>query len=320
MDLDELRAFVSVADSGSFKSAASALGQPRGTLRRRVDALESRAGIPLLERGRAGVSLTQAGIKFIRHGRQMLREASSLMRTLRTLETRSASVRIGLPLGFPPAGFQHFNTFVARTLPHLRLELRFSEDPLSELINDLDFALSFKPAPPSRQLLSMPLVEFHAGLVASEAYLARNGTPRSVAELSEHRLLSWLHSPAEKSRWPLLSGDYIRINPVLDSFDFQLIRGLAAGDGGIALLPDTNLPKLDPMDRKLVRVLPDQIGRRHQLHLHVNAAIADQTEDFDAMTTQIHSFMKSMVPPTALIAKQPLRRPKPASSAPVHAP
>lgn len=39
MDLEELRAFLAVADTGSFLTAAKSLRMSRATLRRRIDQL-----------------------------------------------------------------------------------------------------------------------------------------------------------------------------------------------------------------------------------------------------------------------------------------
>ena len=61
VDLEDLRAFVAVADTGSFLAAANALKVPRATVRRRVQALEVRAGVALLDANPRGVVLTDAG-------------------------------------------------------------------------------------------------------------------------------------------------------------------------------------------------------------------------------------------------------------------
>lgn len=316
MDLDELRAFVAVVDSGSFKSAAAAAGQPRGTLRRRVDALEQRVGVPLLRRSRSGVDTTQAGLRLLRHGRQLLSEAGSLMRTLRALELRKERVRVGLPLGFPPQGLLRMTQFIERSLPQLRLELHFSASPVEDLLPRLDLALDFKLPPPNKHVQSMPLVEFHSGLVASESYLARHGTPHSLHELSAHRLLSWVPADQGGTRWPLVRGGSIPVDPVMSSHDFQLLRQLAADDAGIALLPDTNLPKLDPADRKLVRVLPKQVGGKRRLYLHVNQRQASRPHDFNMVCHHVHTFVSSMIPSKALLTTDLPHSPPPRTAVP----
>ncbi|WP_293262739.1 LysR family transcriptional regulator [Nannocystis sp.] len=71
------RAFIAVVETGSFLSAATSLNVARATLRRRVDALEARAGVPLLERSARGVVVTEAGALLATRGRHVLQEASS---------------------------------------------------------------------------------------------------------------------------------------------------------------------------------------------------------------------------------------------------
>lgn len=299
MDLDEVRAFVAVIDSGSFKAAASAVSQPRGTLRRRVDSLETRAGMPLLERGRSGVALTEAGAVLLLHGRQMIRDAGALFGALRSLHGGATKVRIGLPLGLPPEGLHKLFAFLERSAPKLRVDLRFSEDPAKELLGAVDFALCFSHQLPHGHLVSKPLVEMREGLRASEAYIKRHGAPQSLAQLREHRLLGWLDPRAETTRWPLLSGGSVEVEPAVASADFQLLRRLAARGSGIALLPDVNLPDLDPEDRKLVRVLGDVVGRKHHLHLVVTEAQLDNKK-FEILSEQLRHFL-GMVVPAAMI-------------------
>lgn len=48
--LDELAIFSSVVDRGSFAAAAKALGVTRSAVCRRVDGLEKRLGVRLLDR------------------------------------------------------------------------------------------------------------------------------------------------------------------------------------------------------------------------------------------------------------------------------
>ena len=73
MDLEELRSFLAVVETGSFLAAATNLGVARATLRRRVDALEARAGVPLLERTARGVTVTEAGSVLMARGRQVVK-------------------------------------------------------------------------------------------------------------------------------------------------------------------------------------------------------------------------------------------------------
>ncbi|KIG11977.1 Transcriptional regulator, LysR family protein [Enhygromyxa salina] len=299
MDLDEVRAFVAVVDSGSFKAASAGIKQPRATLRRRVEALEARVGVPLLERNHAGVSLTNAGSVLVRHGRQMLSDAGALLGMLRGLPVAPSKVRLGLPLGTPPEGLHELCCFFERVAPQVQLELRFSEDPARDLLRSVDVALSFYPPPANSELVSQPLIAMREGLRASKGYLRRHGTPRSIAELSSHRLLAWCTPNSDVPAWPRHSGGQFEITPAVTSSDYQLLRRLAARGSGITLLPDVNLPDLDPEDAELVPVLADLVGREHYLHVVTTQVLLDSL-GFDDMFVKLQRFMSIMLPGNAL--------------------
>src|SRR5262245_5182072 len=100
MDLEELRAFLAVADTGSFLTASKSLRLSRATLRRRIDQLEARAGVLLVDRSRAGAGLTEAGTILAGRGRLMIQEASALIDSVRELGSEPSGVlRILLPVG-----------------------------------------------------------------------------------------------------------------------------------------------------------------------------------------------------------------------------
>lgn len=57
----ELAAFVAAVESASMHGAADALGLTQSAVSKRIQALERRTGVALLERGRQGVAPTEAG-------------------------------------------------------------------------------------------------------------------------------------------------------------------------------------------------------------------------------------------------------------------
>jgi DNA-binding transcriptional LysR family regulator len=61
MNWDDLRAFLAVAQLGSLRQAAHALGVTQPTIARRLKMLEADLGVPLFERQREGHRLTAAG-------------------------------------------------------------------------------------------------------------------------------------------------------------------------------------------------------------------------------------------------------------------
>jgi DNA-binding transcriptional LysR family regulator len=78
-DLSELRAFVAVADLGSFKAAAVALHLSQPALSRRVDKLEQAIGHRLLERTTRRVELSAMGRSFLPKARDVLNELDTAL-------------------------------------------------------------------------------------------------------------------------------------------------------------------------------------------------------------------------------------------------
>ena len=61
MDLSLMRSLLAVVDAGAITSAADRVGLTQPALSRRIQQLEEQFGVPLLSRGRKGISLTAAG-------------------------------------------------------------------------------------------------------------------------------------------------------------------------------------------------------------------------------------------------------------------
>ena len=142
MDLEEFRAFIAVVETGSFLAAATNLNLARATLRRRVDALEARAGVPLLERSARGVVVTEAGSLLASRGRHVLQEASALVASVREIGREPVGVlRCGLPVGLPPHALVPVFGLIHATYPRLAVHLRHIDDPLTDAIDDLDIQI-----------------------------------------------------------------------------------------------------------------------------------------------------------------------------------
>ena len=87
-DLQHVREFVQIADSGSISRAARVLGMAQPTLSRHLVALETRIGAPLIRRDTHSMSLTSAGIIVLSDARELLALADRMGSRLRS-ERRS---------------------------------------------------------------------------------------------------------------------------------------------------------------------------------------------------------------------------------------
>jgi DNA-binding transcriptional LysR family regulator len=276
MDLEELRAFLAVAETGSFQSAAKSLRLSRATLRRRIDQLEARASVPLLDRTRLGATLTEAGTILAARGRLMMQEAAALFDSVRDAGTEPSGVlRVLLPTGLPPHALAPLLALVRSRYPRLAFRVHFSDDPTGGLIENVDLAVHFGDRSPSGPWVSHELLRLRIWLLASAEYLARRGTPRSIEELAGYDLFAWVRGEDDGRLWPALDGGAFPVAPLLVARDAHLIRQLALAGQGIALLPDALLPDPGVPEGTLVPVLPERVGGEVGLRLIVPAALSE---------------------------------------------
>lgn len=85
MDIASLRAFLSVAEHGSFSSASEHLFLTQPAISKRIAALETELDASLFDRIGRQISLTQAGKALLPRAQQILREIEDSKRAIRNL-------------------------------------------------------------------------------------------------------------------------------------------------------------------------------------------------------------------------------------------
>ena len=278
MDLEELRGFMAVAESGSFLAAATQLRVPRGTLRRRIDSLEARAGVALFLRNPRGVALTEAGDTLVARGRRLLREGEALLAAVRASARPSdAPLRLRIPVGLPPGALIDFARLARVLSPARNLEVQVCEAPLEKL-EELDLALVLGEAEPPVGWLLRELRRVTIHVVASESYLERHGPPQTIEHLHDHRLAAWTGPQLDPRAWPALSGPnaYVAVTPSLITNDIHALHDFAARGLGLALVPHAGSVALEVPDLSLHTVLSEQIGAELALQVAISEASNDR--------------------------------------------
>lgn len=99
--LDQLRAFVAVAEEGGFHAAGAHLGRTQSAVTQSVKALEDSLESRLLDRRRGHVvGLTVAGQRFLPHAREILARLSEAVVALTRPDLRGR-IALGVPDDFP---------------------------------------------------------------------------------------------------------------------------------------------------------------------------------------------------------------------------
>jgi DNA-binding transcriptional LysR family regulator len=184
-DLDDIRTFTEVVDSGSLSRAGERLGMSKSMVSRRLARLESELGRPLLARTTRGMSLTEAGADFRPYAERMVAELESARDALSRQGEATGRLRLAAPLSF---GNSHLGPVLAElALRHPRLEIDTSySDRMVDIVADgFDAAVRMGSLPDST-LIARRIAPMRALLVASPGYLERRGTPRTPDDLAGH--------------------------------------------------------------------------------------------------------------------------------------
>jgi DNA-binding transcriptional LysR family regulator len=116
MDIENLRTFLAIYDSGSFQAASERVNVTQSTVSMRIKALEERLGVRLFERSKAGASPTVQGRRFLRYARAAV------------LAWEEGRQQVAIPASFDTLlsiGGQYslWDTLLADYLPRLRKRL-----------------------------------------------------------------------------------------------------------------------------------------------------------------------------------------------------
>ena len=99
IDLDQLRAFVAIAEVGGVTKAATLLHLSQPAISQRISSLEELLGVALFERAGRGLRLTTDGEDLLVRSRRVLSEANALVERSRALKAGESGM---LKLGATP--------------------------------------------------------------------------------------------------------------------------------------------------------------------------------------------------------------------------
>src|SRR5258708_25811693 len=122
-DLELLRSFVSVVDSGGFTRAGERVHRTQSTVSQQIKRLEDDVGQPLLNRTAKDVTPTEAGERLLSYARRLLSLAEEA-RDVVTRPSNEGAVRLGIPADFAAYRLAQFLASFSPPHPLLRLPAR----------------------------------------------------------------------------------------------------------------------------------------------------------------------------------------------------
>ena len=258
-ELGDLRVFLAVARKSSFSAAADELGASAAYVSKRVKVLEDELGVRLLHRSTRRVTVTEEGERVYRWAQRILDDMDHLMQEVSTTRQEPRGVlRISTSFGFgrnivgPAVGR------LAERYPMLKVRIEVFDRLVDVAVEgfDLDVRVGDEIAP---QMIAHKLADNQRVLCAAPSYLARRGTPRSVAELAQHDCLVIKERDHPFGVWRLQQGreeHTVKVTGPLSSNHGEIAVQWAVDGRGLMLRSRWDVASLLESG-VLVHVLPD---------------------------------------------------------------
>jgi DNA-binding transcriptional LysR family regulator len=196
----QISTFVEVVARGSLSAAARAEGIAPAMIGRRLDALEARLGVKLLQRTTRKLVLTNEGAAFLEDCQRILSELEDAESAVAERSAKaSGHLLVSAPAGF---GRQHVAPLVPSFLAEHRevtMNLNLNDRVVDVVGEGVDVAIRIASLSDS-SLVGVKLADNQRVLVASPAYLKRHGSPRTLADLARHNCLA-ISSEGSQRGW-----------------------------------------------------------------------------------------------------------------------
>ncbi|MEM9044071.1 MAG: LysR family transcriptional regulator [Pseudomonadota bacterium] len=256
MDWDKLRVFHAVADAGSLTHAGEQLHLSQSAISRQIRGLEEQLKTTLFHRHARGLLLTEQGELLYEATREMTKRLTAAGARIRDSKDEVfGELRVTATAGFGSLWLAPRLDKLFKQHPALSVNMILTERVLDLPMREADVAIRMA-SPQQADLIRRPIMEVQMRFYASTSYLERNGTPQTIQELADHRLITfspdssqpreaeaWLH----KYRRP---ADHAHL--MINSY-FGMLKA-AINELGIAALPDYVTREYP----ELVNVLPDE--------------------------------------------------------------
>ncbi|MFS1437061.1 LysR family transcriptional regulator [Shewanella sp. 10N.286.48.A6] len=179
----QLSLFLDVVQQGSFTKAAALHDMDNSLLSKQIKKLEAELGVQLLNRSTRSFSLTSAG-------EEILEQTQTLLDTLNQIQNIADSyqsepkgiIRITSSIFFGQEYLQPVITQFMKQYPNVKVTLSL-DDKRADIISD-HFDVAFRIGKLTESnLIAKKIANTHFAILASEAFLAEHGHPKTPEEL-----------------------------------------------------------------------------------------------------------------------------------------
>ena len=268
MDWDKLKIFHAVAEAGSFTNATVNLNLSQSAISRQIQSLEQDLKVQLFERHARGLTLTENGEYVFKTAHEVISKLKEVETSLGDQKDKpSGKLTITTVRSFGTHWLTPRIEEFMRLNPEVEIELIFEDKELDLSTRQADIGI-FMRRPKQLNYIQKKLIDINYHIYGSPKYLEKNGYPKSVNDLNNHKFISFgrgAPSPVFNPDWALKLGlkdgakkrkTVMKVNSV-----YGLLLAVQSGVG-LAALPDyitINQPNI-------VKILPKIEGPITEAH------------------------------------------------------
>lgn len=253
----DMAAFLAVTREGTLSGAARALGVTPSAMSRIVARIEARLGVQLVVRTTRTLRLTIEGETYARAARRILADLAETESALADQASPRGRVRISTASAHGRLVIVPLLGEIIARYPGITIDIELSDQLADVLGGRADVAIRFGPLPDS-PLTARRLGDTGRTVIASPAYLARAGLPRTPADLASHNCLDFNFRRIEPG-WPFREDgrDYLlAVRGNIMANNGETLVQLALDGVGITRVGNFHIQE-DLAARRLVPLLED---------------------------------------------------------------
>ncbi|OUM03965.1 LysR substrate-binding domain-containing protein [Variovorax sp. JS1663] len=285
----DLGFFSTLASAGSLSAAARELGITTPAVSKHLALMESRIGVPLVNRTTRRMSLTPEGELYLENARRILGEIDGMAQVLGVSKaTPKGLLRVNATLGFGRSHVAPLISSFVRKYPEVEVQLQLSINPPAPTEDLFDVCVRFG-APPDSRLIARHIAPNRRLLCAAPAYLARRGIPKVPNDLTKHNCIGIRQGEEAYGVWRLASGrgrsastEAVKTRGNLATNDGEIAVNWALDGHGILMRAEWDIQRY-LRNGRLVQVLPQYFTpdadiyavypQRHQMAARVRAFV-----------------------------------------------
>ncbi len=247
MNLDVMKTFCDLVDSGSFSKAAQINYVSQSAVSQQLAKLERELGTQLIHRGGGLVAATEAGKAFYTGAREMLRRYEQL-----TGEVRSAanSIRGVLRVGtIYSLGLYMLAPYVRKFLhahPEVSLHVDYTSCTriyASVISGEMDLGVVACPEH-HRSIEVIPLASEEMVVICSPSHRLADRKTIEPSDLDGKKFIAFeAQIPTRRLIDRLLKAEHVNVKVVMEFDNIELLKRAVEIDAGVCILPASNVER-----------------------------------------------------------------------------